>query len=80
MGSMKKICAYIVFAISAICLWISMKLMWNMGVYVDEHNSTFIEICGGEMWMWCNWLRLLLLGVLVLFMFIYVIKITFERK
>ncbi len=47
-----------IFALSLICLLISLKLFWNMGVYVDEFNTSPGIVLGGEFWNYMNWLRL----------------------
>lgn len=60
---MKKLGTGIIFVCSLIALAISLKLLWNMGIYVDEHNTTPAAVCGGDFWNILNWFRLLLLGV-----------------
>ena len=60
---MKKLGIGIIFVCSLIALAISLKLLWNMGIYVDEHNTIPAAVCGGDFWNVMNWLRLLLLGV-----------------
>ncbi|NKF07288.1 hypothetical protein J1C67_11895 [Clostridium gasigenes] len=41
-----------------ICLIISIKLFWNMGIFVDEHNTSPDIISGGDFWLYVDWLRL----------------------
>lgn len=52
------------FAISLLALLISLKLFWNMGVYVDEAGTSPDKVCGGEFWLYMDWLRLLLLAAI----------------
>ena len=47
-----------IFILSLITLLISLKLFWNMGIYVDEFNTTTIVVCGGDLWLYIDWLRL----------------------
>ncbi|MHC1723927.1 MAG: hypothetical protein AB9836_12075 [Aminipila sp.] len=56
-----------IFLCSIIALLISIKLFWNLGVYVDEANTTPSVICGGEFWLYMEWLRLMVLAVIVVF-------------
>ena len=58
MSRLSKIC---LFAVSLLTLLISLKLFWNMGVYVDEAGTSPDKVCGGEFWLYMDWLRLLLL-------------------
>ena len=44
--------------LSIVCLVISMKLFWNMGVFVDEFNTSPAVVAGGELWLYMDWLRL----------------------
>lgn len=48
----------IIFLLSIISLIISLKLFWNMGIYADEYNTTPSIVCGGEFWLYMDWLRL----------------------
>lgn len=47
-----------IFVLSLICLLISLKLFWNMGVYVDEFNTSPDVVLGGNLWLIMDWLRL----------------------
>ncbi len=47
-----------IFILSLICLIISYKLFWNLGIYVDEFNTSPDVVLGGEFWLYMNWLRL----------------------
>lgn len=62
MGS-KKV-SVIVFLLSLISLLISLKLFWNLGIFVDEHNLSPDIVKGGDFWLMMDWLRMLLLLVL----------------
>ena len=43
-----------------------MKLFYNMGVYVDEANSSLDVVLGGEFWLWMDWIRLAFIAVIKL--------------
>ncbi|GAA0866035.1 hypothetical protein [Paraclostridium tenue] len=51
-----------IFVLSFICLIISLKLFWNLAIYVDEFNTSPDVVLGGEFWLSMNWLRLFLSG------------------
>ncbi|KEH97019.1 hypothetical protein [Clostridium massiliodielmoense] len=61
---MKKIIAIFLFIISIASLLISIKLFWNMGIFVDEYNLTPNIVNGGQFWSSMDWLRLLLLAIM----------------
>lgn len=63
---MKKVVNVIVFVLSLISLIISLVLFYNLGIFVDEHNLTPADVCGGEFELILDWVRLLLLGLLTL--------------
>lgn len=58
---MKKKYNCIIFLGSLLSLLITLKLFWNTGVFVDEFNLTADVVCGGDFWLYMDWLRLLLL-------------------
>lgn len=58
-----KISTIIIFISSLITLLISMKLFWNMCIFVDETNTTPSAVLGGEIWLYMEWLKLGLLLV-----------------
>ncbi|MEE1169241.1 MAG: hypothetical protein UHP11_00885 [Anaerovoracaceae bacterium] len=58
---MSRLSKIFLFAVSLLTLLISLKLFWNMGVYVDEAGTSPDKVCGGEFWLYMDWLRLLLL-------------------
>lgn len=60
----KKIINLIIFILSLMSLFISLKLFWNIGILVDEFNSTPALICGGDFWLGMDWLRLGLLFII----------------
>lgn len=47
-----------IFILSVICLIISIKLFWNMSVYVDEYGTSPRVVCGGDFWLYMDWIRL----------------------
>ena len=58
---MSKLTRTIIFTLSFVTFLISLKLFWNMGVYVDEAGTSSDKVCGGDFWLYMDWLRLLLL-------------------
>ena len=58
---MSKLSRILLFALSFVTFLISVKLFWNMGVYVDEAGTSSDKVCGGDFWLYMDWLRLLLL-------------------
>jgi len=58
---MSRLSKIFLFAVSLLTLLISLKLFWNIGVYVDEAGTSPDKVCGGEFWLYMDWLRLLLL-------------------
>ena len=67
----------ILFILSSISLIISVKLFWNMGIYVDEYNTSPNIVYGSDFWLLMSWLRLFILGVLTL---IFLIKLFDQEK
>lgn len=61
---MKKILSIFVFSLSLLSLLISLKLFWNMGIFVDEYGLSPDIVNGGDFWLLMDWLRLLLLFLL----------------
>lgn len=59
-----KILKISIFVLSLICLIISLKLFWNLAIYADEFNTSPDVVLGGEFWLYMNWLRLVLSGVI----------------
>lgn len=60
---MKKTLNILIFAGSLLVLIISIKLFWNMGIFADEFNTSPDAVCGGEFWLYMDWLRLIVLLV-----------------
>ena len=56
-----KLSRIVLFAVTFLTFIISVKLFWNMGVYVDEAGTSPDKVCGGDFWLYMDWLRLLLL-------------------
>lgn len=56
----------IIFIFSGIALLISLRLFCNMGIYVDEYNTSPTAVCGGEFWLYMDWLRLVLLAIVTM--------------
>ena len=61
---MKRMLMTVLFIMSLTSLIISLKLFWNMGVFVDEYNLNPAVVNGGDFWLTMDWVRLLLLFVL----------------
>lgn len=61
---MKKYLSAIIFILSLIALVISLRLFSNLGIYVDEHNTSPSVVLGGDFYLFTNWLRLLLLALI----------------
>ena len=70
----KKLPAMLVFIGSLAVFVISVVLFWNMGIYVDEHNTTPTVICGGNFWLAADWLRLAISGIATLASGIYLLR------
>ena len=62
MGSKKL--SITVFVLSLILLLISLKLFWNLSIFVDEYGLSPDKVNGGDFWLSMDWLRLLLLFLL----------------
>lgn len=53
-----------VFILSFFSLLISLKLFWNLGVFVDEYGLSPNVVDGGDFWLAMDWLRLFILFLL----------------
>ncbi|MFZ2537925.1 MAG: hypothetical protein WAX04_03375 [Oscillospiraceae bacterium] len=62
----KKLSSLVVFVLSAISLLISLILFWNMGIYVDEANTSPVVVYGGDFGLNMAWLRLALLAIVTI--------------
>lgn len=47
-----------IFVLSIICLLISLKLFWNIVIYVDEFNISPDVVLGGKLYLNIDWIRL----------------------
>ena len=63
-----------IFILSLICLLISIKLFWNMGIYVDEFNTSPDVVLGGSLWLTMDWVRLIFSAILCALSFINLFK------
>ena len=43
--------------LSMICLIISIKTFYNLGIYVDEYNTSPSGVLGGEIWVYSQWIN-----------------------
>lgn len=60
----KRNVSIIVFLLSLFSLLISLKLFWNLGIFVDEYNLSADIVNGGDFWLTMDWLRLVFLLLL----------------
>jgi len=60
----KRIISITVFLLSLFTLLISLKLFYNLGLFVDEYNLSPHIVDGGDFWLVMDWLRLFLLFLL----------------
>ncbi len=70
----KPILSIAVFLLSFFSLLISLKLFWNLGIYVDEYGTSPSVVSGGEFWHSMDWLRLFLLFLLCVVSFISILS------
>ncbi len=61
-----KVVYSIIFVLSVTSLVISLKLFYNMGIYVDEYGTSPDIVSGGDFWLYMDWLRLFLLAAVTL--------------
>ena len=71
-----KMINIVVFILSIICFFISMKLFFNMMIFADEYNTSPDIVCGGELWLYLNWIKL---GLLFTISFILGIKLFNDK-
>ena len=57
---------FMIFLLSIFCLVVQMKLFWNLGNYVDEHNTSPDVVLGGDIWLTLEWLKLLFIFLIVM--------------
>ena len=60
------ICLLAVIVLSAIITVIDIRLMWNLGTYVDEAGTSPDIVLGGSAAVGMEWLRLLLSPIIIL--------------
>lgn len=70
----KRYMDFIIFILSGASLFISVKLFWNMGVYIDEYGVSSDIISGGQFWASMDLLRVLILGALFIISLIRLFK------
>jgi len=63
-----------IFIISFILLLISLKLFWNVAIFVDEYGLSPDIVNGGDFWLSMDWLRLFLLFTLCVLSGIGIVK------
>ena len=61
---MKKLCKISIFVLCIACLAISMILLYNVGIFVDEYNLSPSIIFGSTFGQAMYWIKLAFLGVL----------------
>lgn len=61
---MKRTTVFLIFLSSFLIFSISANLFYQMGIYVDEHNTTPSVVYGGDFWLMASWLRLALSGIM----------------
>ena len=69
-----KVLNIIIFVLSLFSLIVSIKLFYNLGIYVDEVNISPDVVLGGDLWLIMNWLRLGASAVICLLSGINLIK------
>ena len=60
---MRKLLNWLIFIGSVVSFLISIKLFWNLGIFVDEYNLSPDKVYGGDFWLYMNWLRIGLLFI-----------------
>ena len=53
----------VVLACLLFSLIVSCVLMYNLGIYVDEAGTSPDIVCGGELWLSMDWIRLAVLAL-----------------
>lgn len=56
-----RLLSILMFLFSFFSLLISLKLFWNLGIFVDKYNLSPNVVNDGDFWVTMDWLRLLLL-------------------
>ncbi|MFJ7825653.1 hypothetical protein [Psychrobacillus sp. NPDC096623] len=60
----KRKLSIVLFLLSLSSLLISVRLFWNLSIFVDEYGLSTDIVNGGGFWLSMDWLRLLLLLLL----------------
>lgn len=76
----KRMIFIIILILSGLSLLISLQLFWNMGVYVDEYNTTPSVVYGSEFWLDMSWIRLFLLGSIIIIASIGIFKTNIKTR
>lgn len=61
-----KVISGINIVLQIVCFLISLKLFWNIAVFVDEYNLSPDIVFGGMGWLIMSWTVLGLLGVIII--------------
>ena len=70
----EKKLSILIFVLGFVSLLISVKLFWNLGIFVDEYNLSPDIVNGGEFWSSMDLVRLLLLFLLCILSGINIFK------
>ncbi|MCI9373702.1 MAG: hypothetical protein HFI52_09900 [Lachnospiraceae bacterium] len=62
----RKLATLLIFVGNLVIFIISVNLFYQMGIYVDEHNTSASVVCGGDFWLMADWLRLVLSGFMTI--------------
>ena len=60
--------------LSMICLIISIKTFYNLGIYVDEYNTSPSVVLGGDVWVYTQWISLVINAIICVLSGIGLIK------
>ncbi|MGY0691862.1 hypothetical protein ACW2QC_03605 [Virgibacillus sp. FSP13] len=56
----------LIFVFSLISLVISLKIFFNIAIYVDDFGASPTAVYGGDFWLSMAWLRLALLAIITI--------------
>ena len=70
----EKKLSILIFVLGFVSLYISVKLFWNLGIFVDEYNLSANIVNGGEFCSSMDLMRLLLLFLLCILSGINIFK------
>lgn len=60
--------------LSLLSLFISLKIFYNLGFYVDEVNTNPSVVLGGDIWLLMSWLNFVILGIILVMASINLLK------